>query len=126
MAILAVNNKALAVADVLLDAADTSKDLIAAPSVLGSGATDASTILNSQIYLYSIQYISIVAAAQVIVIQALLGGQIVLELPASVAAGVIDKIDYNFLPLGSGKKLTATPAAAGPKMRFIVTYAVLP
>lgn len=123
MANLAINNKALAVANVLLDTGDASKDLVAAPSVLGGVGE---TIIDCQIYLYSIQYISITAAVQAIVLQALAGGQIVLELPTSVAAGVTNTIKYNFLPLGSGKKLTATPGAAGPKMRFIVTYAVLP
>lgn len=126
MANLAVNNKNLLVANVLLDTGDAAKDLVAAPTQLGSGATDASTITNCQLYLYSIEWKSITAAAQAIVVQALAGGQIVLEMPASVTAGASDTVYYNFLPLGLGKKLTATPAAAGPKMRFIVTYAILP
>lgn len=126
MANLALNNKALAVADVLLDVADANKVLIVAPSILGAGPTDASTIINCQIYLYSIQWISITAAAQAIVLQALAGGEIVLELPASIVAGTSGKIDYNFYPLGLNKRLQVTPVAAGPKMRFIVTYAVAP
>lgn len=126
MANLAINNKALAVANVLLDTGDANKVLIAAPSILGSGPTDASTIMNCQIYLYSIEWKSITAAAQAITVQALASGDILLELPASVTAGLSDTVYYNFLPLGLNKRLQATPAAAGPKMRFIVTYAVLP
>ena len=123
MANLAVNNKALLTANVLLDTADAAKDLVAAPSQLGGAGT---TITDCQLYLHSIQYISETAAAQAITVQALAGGQIVLSLPASVTAGATETIFYNFLPLGLGKKLTAIPAAAGPKMRFIVTYAILP
>lgn len=111
------------IADVLLDTGDTSKDLVAAP---GTAATALLTdsVNNLQLLLKKITYISQTAAAQAIVVQALASGAILLSLPASVTAGVINTVDYGYLPLGAGRKITATPAAAGPAMRFIVEYAI--
>lgn len=105
-----ISNQPVSVAVVLLDTGDASKTLLAA-----AGSSPA----ENKWKLYKIGFNIETAAAQAVTISD--GTTTLFVIPASHAVGFYE-VDLGGVELATRAALTATPAAAGPKIRFRVIY----
>jgi|SRR5687767_1884992 len=93
---------------VILAAADTDKEIVAAPQA------------NKRHVVTKLHVISQTAAAQIVNFRSGVGGTIIYQIPPNFTANLVTGFDLDKgLPLDTATAFTAVPVAAGPRMSIV-------